>query len=235
MPTRTCGAGRVRKQVRRHPWSIWQRVTKRSLDVAISSLGLAVTAPLILWAAWIAGRETGLPGFFRQTRLGRNGRTFEMLKIRSMREGHFPETNVTTADDPRITRWGRFFRRSKIDELPQLWNVLMGDMSLVGPRPDVPEIFDHVRPADRQLVLSVRPGLTGPATIRYRDEEELLAMQDDPEFFNERVIFPEKIRMNREYIQTQSFVGDLLCLYQTVMGTSRRSSAPSHAEERQAA
>lgn len=124
-------------------------------------------------------------------------------------------TTVTTANDPRVTRWGRFWRMTKIDELPQLINVLKGDMSLVGPRPDVPGFADHLEGDDR-IVLSVRPGITGPATLKYRKEEEILAGVDNAEAYNREVIFPDKVRLNREYVQNWSFSKDLWYIWRTV-------------------
>jgi lipopolysaccharide/colanic/teichoic acid biosynthesis glycosyltransferase len=123
-------------------------------------------------------------------------------------------TSVTTAKDPRITRLGRFWRRTKIDELPQLWNVLRGEMSLVGPRPEVPGFADLLTGTEA-LILTVRPGITGPATLHFRDEERLLALQDDPEAYNRTVLFPAKVQMNLEYIRTYSFRRDLALLWRT--------------------
>ena len=125
------------------------------------------------------------------------------------------DTSVTTGADPRITCSGRFFRRTKIDELPQLINVLMGEMSFVGPRPDVPGFADSLQGDDR-LILSVRPGITGPATLHFRDEEVLLAQQSDPERFNREVIYPEKVRLNRQYVENYRFIDDLKFIWQTI-------------------
>jgi lipopolysaccharide/colanic/teichoic acid biosynthesis glycosyltransferase len=126
-------------------------------------------------------------------------------------------TTVTSARDPRITRLGRFFRRTKLDELPQLINVLLGQMSFVGPRPDVPGFADQLNGADR-LILAIRPGITGPATLAFRDEEVLLAAQADPERYNREVIYPEKVRLNRIYIEQYNLRKDLTYLIQTVVG-----------------
>ncbi len=125
------------------------------------------------------------------------------------------DTSVTTGADPRITCSGRFFRRTKIDELPQLINVLKGEMSFVGPRPDVPGFADSLQGDDR-LILSVRPGITGPATLHFRDEEVLLAQQSDPERFNREVIYPEKVRLNRQYVENYRFIDDLKFIWQTI-------------------
>lgn len=126
-------------------------------------------------------------------------------------------TNVTTDKDPRITRLGRFFRKTKIDELPQLINVFLGQMSFVGPRPDVPGFADKLTGDDR-IILTVRPGITGPATLKFRDEEKLLAAQSDPERYNREVIYPEKVRLNREYVENYSFWQDIKYIFQTILG-----------------
>lgn len=124
-------------------------------------------------------------------------------------------TNVTQSNDPRITRLGHFFRKTKIDELPQLFNVFLGHMSFVGPRPDVPGFADKLSGPDR-VILSVRPGITGPATIRFRNEEQILAQQADSEKYNQEVIWPEKVRLNREYVEDYSFWRDLRYIWQTI-------------------
>ena len=129
-----------------------------------------------------------------------------------------PGTSVTVSDDPRISRSGRIFRNTKIDELPQLINVLLGHMSLVGPRPDVPGFADKLEGAERELFLSVRPGITGPATLKYRDEEALLAEVEDAEAYNRDVIFPDKVRINLEYVENWSFINDLKYIWRTLAG-----------------
>lgn len=186
-------------------------IAKRSFDLALAATGLALAAPVIA-AAWaIATLDTGANGFYAQTRIGRFGRPFKVIKIRTMRPGSDAGSTVTTADDARVTRAGRFFRRTKIDELPQLLNVLAGSMSFVGPRPDTPGFADLLEGADR-VVLVVRPGITGPATLKYRNEERLLAVQPDPERYNREVIFPDKVRLNREYVECYRFGEDLRLL-----------------------
>jgi len=135
--------------------------------------------------------------------------------IRTLRDLEGLDTTVTAEDDPRITRVGHLLRRSKIDELPQLWNVLKGEMSFVGPRPDVPGFADLLS-GDEEVILAVRPGITGPATLRFRDEERELVSQVDPERYNREVIFPEKIRLNREYVENYSFGKDLKYIFRTL-------------------
>lgn len=187
---------------------------KRSLDIGASAIGIAVLWPLIAVTWYMAGRDTGASGFFFQQRVGRGGKLFKVVKLRTMRpvEG----TTVTQAGDDRITRLGAKLRRYKLDELPQLWNVLIGDMSLVGPRPDVPGFMDHLTGSDRKILM-LRPGITGPASLKYRDEEELLAGVDDPERYNAEVIWPDKVRINLEYLNDWSFRKDIGYIVKTVL------------------
>ncbi len=169
-------------------------------------------------AYFLARLDTGASGFFRQIRVGKDGELFEVVKIRTMRNDLVVNTTVTTSSDPRITGIGKFFRRSKIDELPQLLNVLRGEMSFVGPRPDVPGFADQLTGRDR-IILAVRPGITGPATLKFRNEEALLAQQADPEAYNYNVIFPEKVRLNRQYVEQYSFVQDLYYIWRTIISS----------------
>ena len=127
------------------------------------------------------------------------------------------ETTVTSSNDARITTTGAFFRKTKIDELPQLWNVLVGEMSFVGPRPDVPGYADRLQGEDR-IVLSIRPGITGPAQLAYKNEEEILANQDDAVKYNDEIIWPDKVRINREYIEDYSLVKDFYYIWKTIVG-----------------
>jgi lipopolysaccharide/colanic/teichoic acid biosynthesis glycosyltransferase len=198
--------------------SFSDRALKRGFDVMASALGLLLTWWLILLAYVAASIDTGESGFFTQERIGRDGKRFKVIKIRTMRDHPAIDTSVTTEEDPRITALGRFFRRTKIDELPQLINVLLGQMSFVGPRPDVPGFADQLRGDDR-IILSVRPGITGPATLAFRDEEELLARQPDPERYNREVIYPKKVELNRKYVKSYSFWKDLRYIYLTVLGS----------------
>ena len=192
-----------------------QAALKRGFDLLGAAAGLLLTFWLIALAWVLATIDTRQNGFFVQERVGRHGRVFRVVKIRTMRPSRAHTTTVTTGHDPRITPLGRFFRRAKIDELPQLFNVLMGQMSFVGPRPDVPGFADALEGEDR-LILSVRPGITGPATLKYRDEESLLDSVEDPEAYNREVIFPDKVRINREYVQQWSLGKDLGYIWRTV-------------------
>lgn len=200
---RSRSTGRVRSP----PW-------KRALDLFLVLASAPVTVPIGLLACLAARIDTGESGLYRQTRVGSEGRTFEILKIRTMRAGAEAAGPVTIKGDPRVTWSGWWLRRFKLDELPQLWNVLRGDMSLVGPRPDVPGFADLLDGSDR-VVLAVRPGITGPATLAFKDEETLLARTADPERFNTQVLFPAKVRMNRRYVENLSLAGDLRLLAAT--------------------
>lgn len=195
--------------------SPFNQVVKRGFDVLAAVTGLCLVWWIIVLAYVAAAIDTGQGGFFLQERVGRNGRLFRIIKIRTMRDTPLLPTTVTCAGDPRVTALGRFFRRSRIDELPQLINVLRGQMSIVGPRPDVPGFADQLSGADR-IILSVRPGLTGPATLQFRHEALILAAQSDPEAYNRQVIFPQKVKVNRAYVETYSFWTDLEVIVRTV-------------------
>ena len=196
--------------------SPWQRFQKRALDLSLSLLLLPIALPLIL-IGWIAAAwETKENGFYSQIRIGKRGKPFKLLKIKTMKS--HKGTTVTTACDPRITRSGRIMRRLKIDELPQLFNVIKGEMSLVGPRPDVPGFADKLTGEDR-IVLSVPPGITGPASLKYKDEEEILAKVENPEKYNQEVIWPDKVKINKEYVKNWSLKTDLIILLRTIKGS----------------
>ncbi|MDD4873768.1 MAG: sugar transferase [Dehalococcoidales bacterium] len=191
---------------------------KRLFDFTISLLGLVVISPVLIITALLVKITSGSPVFYKQARVGLNGRIFQLLKFRTMIvNADKTGSSVTTRHDPRITPLGKFLRRFKLDELPQLINVLKGDMSFVGPRPDVPGFADKLQGEDR-IILTVRPGITGPATLKYRNEEALLASQADPDKYNAEVIYPDKVRLNREYVKNQSFLGDMKYLLMTVFG-----------------
>jgi lipopolysaccharide/colanic/teichoic acid biosynthesis glycosyltransferase len=198
-----------------------QLVAKRSLDLCASAVGLVVLSPVIAATWLIARKDTGGSGFFRQERVGRYGRTFKVVKLRTMRAGTVG-TTVTRSGDARITKWGGRFRRYKLDELPQLWNVLLGQMSLVGPRPDVPGYADTLQ-GEARAILSLRPGITGPATLAWRNEEELLGSVEDPETYNREVIYPDKIARNLEYLRSYSIVGDFRYVLATIFSKTGAS------------
>ena len=188
---------------------------KRIFDIIMAGMGLVLLSPVIMVAFIVASVETKSNGFFVQRRIGQYGQPFKLVKIKSMRAVNGVETSVTTSNDVRITKSGSFFRKTKIDELPQLWNVLCGNMSFVGPRPDVEGYADILQGADR-VILSVKPGITGPASIAYKNEEEILSMQDNPEKYNLNVIFPDKVRINKKYIEDWSFFGDIKLILMTI-------------------
>jgi len=188
---------------------------KRLIDIIFTFVGLIIFSWLILIVWIIATIETKSNGFFTQKRVGRNGKLFTLVKIKTMNTIHGIDTKITTKDDKRITKWGKFFRRTKLDELPTLWNVLKGDMSLVGPRPDVPGYADKLEGFDRRI-LELRPGITCPATLKYANEEQLLASIDDPEKYNDEVIFSDKVKMNLDYLDNWNLWLDIKIIFKTI-------------------
>ena len=191
--------------------------TKRGFDIVVSFLGLTFSWWLIFIAWVIATFETKSNGFFIQKRVGKDGKIFNVIKIKTMKKVEGVDTTITSSNDVRITKSGKFFRDTKIDELPQLINVLIGDMSFVGPRPDVPGYADKLEGEDR-IVLSIRPGITGPASLKYKNEEEILSSQNDPKWYNDKVIWPDKVRINKEYIKNWALKTDIEYIIKTVTG-----------------
>lgn len=190
---------------------------KYVFDRLAALVGLLVLWPVLtVVAVCVRVKMPGGPVIFRQRRVGKDGRSFTMYKFRSMTVGH-GGSSVSVAGESRITPLGAKLRRYKLDELPELWNVLCGDMSFVGPRPDVPGYADRLTGDDREM-LRLRPGITGPASMKYRDEEELLASQADPQRYNDEVIFPDKVRLNRYYLHHYSFFTDIRMIVCTVLG-----------------
>lgn len=199
------------------PMSFLDRFIKRAFDIGMASLGLMLLFPVI-GACWtIAALETRSNGFFIQQRVGRHGRIIHVCKIKTMRAGDGSRSPIASENVASVTRSGRFFRRYKLDELPQLFNVLAGSMSIVGPRPDVPGYADRLTGSDRMILL-LRPGITGPASIKYRDEETLLAAAADPVSYNDVVIWPDKVSINRQYLAHYSFARDIRYIWQTIFG-----------------
>ena len=188
---------------------------KRAFDVIASGLGLIVLSPLFLiLAIWIKMDSKG-PVFYRQVRVGRYNKDFRIYKFRSMRVGADKGSLVTIGGhDPRITRSGYFIRKFKFDELPQLINVFVGDMSLVGPRPEVRHYVDYWTP-EQMHVLDVRPGITDPASIKFRNENELMEQAEAPEKYYIEVIMQEKIRLYLEYVEKHSFLYDIGLIFKT--------------------
>lgn len=190
---------------------------KRALDVLCALLGLAVLlVPGVLVAVWIKLDSPG-PVFFRQERVGRGGRLFRIHKFRTMRvDAPSLGLQITIGADPRITRSGQWLRASKVDELPQLLDVLRGEMSLVGPRPEVPRYVALYPEALRAVVLSVRPGITDPASLSFRHESELLAASTDPERTYVEEVLPQKLKLSADYIQRATVWRDLGVILQTL-------------------
>jgi len=185
-------------------------------DIIFSFLGLTVLSPLfLLLAVWIKLDSRG-PVFYRQVRVGRYNRDFRIFKFRSMRVGSDKGSLVTIGGrDPRVTRSGYYIRKFKLDELPQLINVLIGDMSFVGPRPEVRKYVDMYT-TEQLHVFDVRPGITDEASIAYRNENELLATAADPERFYIETVMPDKLRINLQYVQNHSLWGDIKLIFKTL-------------------
>lgn len=184
-------------------------------DRAGALTGLILGLPLLcIIALLIRIKMPDGPIIFKQRRVGKNGKLFTMHKFRTMTLGH-SGSSVSVAGESRITPLGAVLRKYKLDELPELWDVFIGNMSFVGPRPDVPGYADKLEGEDRDI-LKLRPGITGPASIKYANEEELLAKVDDPVRYNNEVIFPEKVKINLEYYKSHSMKGDLIIIWQTI-------------------
>ncbi|WP_195986703.1 sugar transferase [Clostridium sp. D53t1_180928_C8] len=193
------------------------KILKRSFDIIIGSIGLVIALPIILISALLFRICYGESGFFTQVRVGKDGKKFKIFKIKSMSSKIKYDTTVTTEHDPRITKLGKLFRKTKIDELPQLINVVKGEMSFVGPRPDVEEVINTLSPIEKKVYLSVRPGITGPASIKYKNEEEILAKVSNPERYSIEVIFRDKVYINSQYINEYSFLKDIKYIVDTVL------------------
>ena len=193
------------------------RYGKRTLDIFSAAGGLILLAPLLFAVACSIKWTSRGPVFFRQVRIGKGGRPFQILKFRSMKaaEGSQEGLNITVAGDARVTPVGRFLRRHKIDEIPQLWNVLRGEMSLVGPRPELPIYVSEYTPEQRE-VLSLSPGITDPASLAYRNEEEILAAHENPEAFYRTRILPDKLARNLAYLRKITLRGDLRIISETI-------------------
>jgi len=190
---------------------------KSIFDRTASFFGLIFLFPiLIIVGILIRIKMPGGPVIFKQRRVGRHGKLFTMYKFRSMTVSH-SGSSVSVRGENRITPLGAKLRKYKLDELLGLWNVLIGDMSFVGPRPDVPGYADKLEGDDRRMLL-LKPGITGPASLKYRDEEELLAEQENPQKYNDEVLFPDKVRINIEYLDNWSFWNDIKIIIYTILG-----------------
>ena len=192
-------------------------ILKWIFDRLVSMMGLLILWPiLILVAIMIRVKMPGGPVIFKQKRVGQDGKLFTMYKFRSMTVSH-SGSSVSVAGESRITPLGAKLRKYKLDELPELWNVLKGDMSFVGPRPDVPGYADKLEGHDRNI-LKLKPGITGPASLKYRNEEELLAKIENPQKYNDEVIYPDKMKINLYYLEHYSFLKDIQMIICTVLG-----------------
>ena len=192
-------------------------ILKYLFDKSASFVGLLLLWPVLLMTAILIKMK--MPDgsvMFIQQRVGRHGKMFRIYKFRTMTVDH-GGSSVSVRGESRITPLGVHLRRWKLDELPELWNVLRGDMSFVGPRPDVPGYADQLQ-GDNRRMLELRPGITGPATLKYRNEEELLASVDDPIRYNDEVVFPDKVRLNLYYLDHYSFLKDLQMIACTLLG-----------------
>jgi lipopolysaccharide/colanic/teichoic acid biosynthesis glycosyltransferase len=199
---------------------------KRGLDVSVAAIGLFIAVPVIaVLAAWVWISE-GRPVFYRSRRVGERGRAFDLWKLRTMTRDadRSSRGSVTAAGDPRITPTGRVLRSWKLDELPQLFNVLVGDLSLVGPRPEVPDYVARYT-AEQREILRYRPGLTSPGTLAFVDEETVLARSPDPARAYLEEIMPEELRMDLSYMQSATFLSDLRVLFFTLGAVFRRGRA----------
>ena len=191
-------------------------ILKWIFDRIMALFGLLFLWPILLVVAVLIKCKMPGPVLFVQQRVGRNGKLFSCHKFRSMTIGH-GGSSVSVAGEARITPLGAKLRKYKLDELPELWDVFIGTMSFVGPRPDVPGYADKLQGEDR-IVLTLRPGITGPATLKYRNEEEMLTTVEDPVKYNDEVIYPDKVRINRYYAEHYSFIKDIQMIFCTVLG-----------------
>lgn len=190
---------------------------KRIFDISFSFIGLALLLPLMISIAFFILILNGYPVLFEQKRIGIYGKKFKLYKFRTMiiNAEKLERGTISTSNDPRITRFGGFLRKWKLDELPSLYNVLIGQMSIVGPRPDVPGYADALK-GEHKRILSVLPGITGPATLKYANEEQILGTEKDPKKYNDKVIFPDKIRLNLDYIDNWSMWLDIKIICKTI-------------------
>ena len=188
---------------------------KRLFDFITSLIGLIVLVPIFIIVSLLVKISSVGPVFFVQKRIGKNGKLFQMIKFRSMNVIQSSNSTISFKGDVRITKVGAFLRKFKLDELPELWNVLKGDMSLVGPRPDVCGYADNLIGEDRKI-LELRPGITGVASLKYYNEEDVLATQNNPLKFNDEVIYPDKVRLNLDYYYNNNLWIDIKIIFATI-------------------
>lgn len=190
---------------------------KEIFDKVMAFIGLILFSPvLIIIAIMIKIKMPDGPVLFRQKRIGKDGKVFTIYKFRTMTTNH-GGNSISIAGERRITSLGAILRKYKLDELPELWNVLIGDMSFVGPRPDVPGYADTLQ-GENKNILKLKPGITGPASLKYRNEEEILATKPNPQKFNDEIIFPDKVRINLFYLNNYSFIVDMKIIFCTIIG-----------------
>lgn len=192
------------------------KILKYIFDRTMALIGLLFLWPILLVVAILIKKQMPGPVFFVQQRVGKDGKLFPCHKFRTMTIGH-NGTSISIAGESRITPLGAKLRRYKLDELPELWDVLIGNMSFVGPRPDVPGYADKLQ-GENRIILTLRPGITGPATLKYRNEEDLLATKANPIEYNNEVIYPDKVRINRYYAEHYSFMDDIRIIFCTILG-----------------
>ena len=188
---------------------------KRLFDFITSLIGLIILSPIFIILSLLVKIYSEGSVFFIQERIGKNGKIFRMVKFRSMIVDQISNSTISVKDDIRITKIGVFLRKYKLDELPELWNVLKGDMSFVGPRPDVCGYADNLKGLDRKI-LELRPGITGVASLKYYNEEDILALQDNPLKFNDEVIYPDKVRLNLDYYYNNNLWIDIKIIFATI-------------------
>ena len=192
---------------------------KRVFDFLVSLVGLFLFSPLLVLLSLLIKFTSKGTIFFIQERVGENGVFFKMIKFRSMQMIKDADSTISVKGDIRVTKVGSFLRRYKLDELPELWNVLVGDMSLVGPRPDVPGYADFLKGEDRNI-LKLKPGITGPASLKYANEEDILARQENPKEYNDKIIYPDKVRINLDYYYQSNLWIDIKIIFATIFRTS---------------
>ncbi len=191
-------------------------VLKRTFDIVFSFIGLILILPVLAVVSLMIWIKMSKPVLFKQERIGRYGIPFTMYKFRTMIKKHH-SGSISVLGEDRITKLGASLRRHKIDELPELWNILKGDMSFVGPRPDVQEYLDRLQ-GEEKLILNLRPGLTGPASLKYKNEEKLLSGVKDPVAYTNEVIWPDKVKINLEYYHHTTFFKDMRIILTTLFG-----------------
>lgn len=222
------GLAREAEQHSAFPKSFYLNFGKSALDIFLATAGLILLSPVLGLVACCIKLTSRGPVLFRQIRIGKDGCPFQILKFRSMMiQARKRDLKITVAGDPRVTAIGKVLRCFKVDELPQLWNVIRGDMSLVGPRPEVPAFVELYTPEQR-MVLSARPGITDPASLAYRHEEEILADQGDPERFYRTQILPDKLARNSAYLQKVTFRNDVRIILRTVSSSFLSSGKRKH-------